>query len=81
MDTKKSKFIETDGSLLSVQVNRPTCSTGEPQAKNIMLYSFQDEEADPTGHWLTIETTEQLILELQRAVRVVEHERLMGQCL
>ena len=46
-----------------------------------MLYSFQDEEADPTGHWLTIETTEQLILELQRAVRVVEHERLMGQCL
>jgi hypothetical protein len=83
MNTKKPIFIETDGqgSLLSVQVNRPTCSTGEPQAKNIMLYSFQDEEADPTAHWLTIETAEQLILELQRAVREVEHERLMGQCL
>lgn len=83
MKTKNPMLIETDGqgSLLSVQVNRPTCSTGEAQAKHIMLYSFQDEEADPTAHWLTIETTEQLILELQRAVREVEHEQLMGEWL
>ena len=83
MNTKKPIFIETDGqgSLLSVQVSRPTCSTGETQAKHIMLYSFQDEESDPTAHWLTICAAEQIILSLQRAVREAEYDRLMGECL